>query len=65
MCAQWAWDCPTPSPARWREHAPYLQTWLYSQGNPRIFDIYLMVLCAFVLVAAIASPETKGKDLND
>lgn len=45
--------------------APYLQTWLYSQGNPRIFDIYLMVLCAFVLVAAIASPETRGKDLND
>ncbi|MGM0931189.1 MAG: MFS transporter [Actinomycetota bacterium] len=46
--------------------APYLQTWLYSEGMPRVFDIYLIVLCALVLVAALASPETKGKDLaND
>jgi MHS family alpha-ketoglutarate permease-like MFS transporter len=45
--------------------APYLQTWLYSQGSPRIFDFYLIGLCALVLIAAIASPETKGKDLND
>jgi MHS family alpha-ketoglutarate permease-like MFS transporter len=45
--------------------APYLQAWLYSQGTPRIFDIYLMILCAVVLIAAILSPETKGKDLND
>jgi MHS family alpha-ketoglutarate permease-like MFS transporter len=43
--------------------APYLQTWLYSEGMPRAFDIYLILLCALVLVAAIASPETKGKDL--
>lgn len=43
--------------------APYLQTWLYSQNAPRVFDIYLIVLCAIVLVAAIASPETRGKDL--
>lgn len=43
--------------------APYLQAWLYSEGQPRVFDIYLMVLCALILVAAAMSPETKGKDL--
>lgn len=44
--------------------APYLQTWLYDIGMPRTFDIYLMVLCALVLVAAAVSPETRGKPLE-
>lgn len=44
--------------------APYLQTWLYDIGMPRSFDIYLMILCALVLVAAAVSPETKGKALQ-
>lgn len=44
--------------------APYLQAWLYSEGSARAFDIYLIVLCAFVLIAAASSPETKGKDLT-
>jgi len=45
--------------------APYLQAWLYSSGQPRVFDIYLMALCALVLVAAALSPETRGKELAD
>lgn len=45
--------------------APYLQAWLYSEGAPRIFDIYLIVLCALVLIAAALSPETRNKDLTD
>lgn len=44
--------------------APYLQTWLYDIGMPRSFDIYLMVLCALVLVATAVSPETRGKTLQ-
>lgn len=45
--------------------APYLQAWLYSQGSPRIFDIYLIILVAFVLIATALSPETNKKDLTD
>lgn len=45
--------------------APYLQAWLYSLKQPRLFDIYLMVLCALALLATAAAPETKGKLLND
>ncbi len=45
--------------------APYLQTWLYDIGMPRSFDIYLMALCALVLVAAAVSPETRGKALKN
>ncbi|MGP9034633.1 MFS transporter [Glutamicibacter mysorens] len=45
--------------------APYLQAWLYAQGSPRIFDIYLIVLVGFVLIAAALSPETNKKDLTD
>lgn len=45
--------------------APYLQAWLYAEGSPRIFDIYLIVLCALVLIAAALSPETRNKDLAD
>ncbi|WP_372698667.1 MFS transporter [Arthrobacter sp. JSM 101049] len=45
--------------------APYLQAWLYSSGSPRIFDVYLIVLCGLVLLAAAISPETRGKELAD
>ena len=44
--------------------APYLQAWLYSLNQRWLFDIYLIVLCALVLAATAASPETKGKILN-
>ncbi|MCS5478242.1 MFS transporter [Corynebacterium sp. YIM 101645] len=43
--------------------SPYLQTWLYDIGAPRVFDIYLIILCALVLVATWFAPETKGKPL--
>ncbi|MGO2053072.1 MFS transporter [Glutamicibacter sp. BW80] len=43
--------------------APYLQAWLYAEGSPRIFDFYLIALCALVLIAAALSPETRNKDL--
>ncbi|GGE84029.1 MFS transporter [Stappia taiwanensis] len=45
--------------------APYLQAWLYSSGQPWLFEIYLIVLCFLVLVATVVSPETNGKDLSD
>lgn len=45
--------------------APYLQTWLYSLKQPRLFDGCLIFLCALVLIATAASPETNGKILND
>ncbi|UTM47871.1 MFS transporter [Glutamicibacter mysorens] len=45
--------------------APYLQAWLYAQGSPRIFDIYLILLVAFVLIAVALSPETNKKDLTN
>ncbi|MDR3464880.1 MAG: MFS transporter [Xanthobacteraceae bacterium] len=45
--------------------APYLQAWLYSLKQPRLFDTYLIILCALVLIATVASPETNGKILDD
>lgn len=45
--------------------APYLQAWLYSLGQPRIFDFYLIAVCTIVLIIALISPETRGKKLND
>lgn len=43
--------------------APYLQAWLHSMDMPRVFDFYLIVLCAIVLIVALTSPETRGKKL--
>lgn len=45
--------------------APYLQAWLYSLKQPRLFDGYLIALCALVLISTALSPETKGKVLTD
>lgn len=45
--------------------APYLQTWLYSLNQPRLFDCCLIFLCALVLLATAFSPETNGKILDD
>lgn len=45
--------------------APYLQALLHSVNQPRLFEIYLIVLCVLVLLATLASPETKGEILSD
>jgi MHS family alpha-ketoglutarate permease-like MFS transporter len=45
--------------------APYLQAWLHSLNQPRLFDIYLILLSALALAATAVSPETKGKNLNE
>ncbi|WP_426409688.1 MFS transporter [Bradyrhizobium ganzhouense] len=45
--------------------APYLQTWLYSLKQPRLFDGCLILLCALVFFATAASPETNGKALDN
>ncbi|GLB69132.1 MFS transporter [Arthrobacter mangrovi] len=45
--------------------APYLQAWLYSLGQPRVFDFYLIAVCAIVLTVTLMSPETRGKKLTN
>ncbi len=44
--------------------APYLNTWLSSQGNHMAFVGYLMVLCLITTVVVWRMPETRGRTLT-
>lgn len=44
--------------------APYLNTWLSSQGVHWIFVAYMVVLCLISALVIIKMPETKGTELR-
>lgn len=44
--------------------APYLNTWLSSQGRHLVFVAYLMLLCLITSVVVWRMPETRGAPLR-
>jgi MFS transporter, MHS family, alpha-ketoglutarate permease len=44
--------------------APYVLTWLNSQGVAWVFSLYMVVLVGVGLIATVLTPETKGSDLR-
>lgn len=44
--------------------APYLNTWLSSQGRHLLFVGYLMLLCLITTVTVWRMPETRGSQLR-
>jgi len=44
--------------------APYVLTWLNSQGAAWVFSLYMVVLVGVGLITTVLTPETKGSDLR-
>ena len=44
--------------------APYLLTWLSSQGRQELFALYMVALAGIGAVTTLLTPETKGRDLT-
>ena len=43
--------------------APYLNAWLGEQGNPQVFQYYLVAMAVVLVITGVLMRETKGVDL--